>query len=311
MTPPRCIHMTSDMCEGCKTHALKHEDDRYWVQDPMNLGWVYSPYVKSEHTRGSVYSNLNTVHHNAVPTFRGPQSSAGPDMSTWPVVEGVRIAPTQVSYEPVKPNYPGEPYKEQKYVPYYDSSGKQFWRYDTGKAVDATIQQMPTAMTEAQVETLRAQLEASIHDAAEWKRIADESLRERKAMSKRHHEQLDAMERNQPTTASREEVRALEKRIGDADRNLYIEHLGNMFADGHLNEAEFGERADKANAAKTMSELYPLVADLPPIPTGELKLAKPVAHPVKEWLGKPLTPMFMMGGGAVLAMLLLLLVVLL
>jgi hypothetical protein len=40
-----------------------------------------------------------------------------------------------------------------------------------------------------------------------------------------------------------------------------------MYSDGHLTQEEFDERTDKANVAKTMDDLRPLVADLPSMVT--------------------------------------------
>lgn len=188
-------------------------------------------------------------------------------------------------------------------------------QYDPNAAFNGTIQPMSTPLTNEEVAELQAKLDTAINGAAEWQRIATESLAERKAMSKRHHEQLDQIERNQPTTASRQEVARMEKRIGDADRNRFIEHLGNMFADGHLSEDEFGERSDKANAAKTLSDLYPLVADLPdmPVPVKDLKIAGSPLEPrrtLKDVMAMPASPTFVLTALGILAVFILMLTVL-
>lgn len=52
-------------------------------------------------------------------------------------------------------------------------------------------------------------------------------------------------------------------RIGDADRQRYFDHLGDMYAGGYLSREEFDERSTKVQDAHTAPELEKLVADLP------------------------------------------------
>jgi Flp pilus assembly protein TadB len=52
-------------------------------------------------------------------------------------------------------------------------------------------------------------------------------------------------------------------RIGDAERTEVADRLARHFSDGRLDEAEFGERLDRAMRAKTMADLSVLLADLP------------------------------------------------
>jgi uncharacterized membrane protein len=54
-----------------------------------------------------------------------------------------------------------------------------------------------------------------------------------------------------------------EMRIGDAEREAAVEALGEHFAAGRLTKDEYDERAERAWAARTSSQLYPLFADLP------------------------------------------------
>ena len=54
-----------------------------------------------------------------------------------------------------------------------------------------------------------------------------------------------------------------ETRIGDAERTEVADRLARHFSDGRLDEAEFGDRLDRAMQAKTMADLSVLVADLP------------------------------------------------
>lgn len=56
-------------------------------------------------------------------------------------------------------------------------------------------------------------------------------------------------------------------RIGDAERTEVADRLARHFSDGRLDEAEFGERLDRAMRAKTMADLSVLLADLPGEPT--------------------------------------------
>ena len=63
-------------------------------------------------------------------------------------------------------------------------------------------------------------------------------------------------------------------RIGDAERTEVADRLARHFSDGRLDEAEFGDRLDRAMRAKTMADLAGLLADLPdtepvwPLPEG-------------------------------------------
>jgi len=56
----------------------------------------------------------------------------------------------------------------------------------------------------------------------------------------------------------------VDMRIGDAERTEIAERLARHFGDGRLDEAEFGERLDRAMRAKTQADLSGLLADLPP-----------------------------------------------
>jgi hypothetical protein len=52
-------------------------------------------------------------------------------------------------------------------------------------------------------------------------------------------------------------------RVGDAERAEIADRLARHFSDGRLDEAEFGERLDRAMRAKTMADLSGLLSDLP------------------------------------------------
>jgi phage shock protein PspC (stress-responsive transcriptional regulator) len=52
-------------------------------------------------------------------------------------------------------------------------------------------------------------------------------------------------------------------RVSDAERRAVADRLGEHFADGRLDQAEFDERAGRAMSAKTRADLGGLFADLP------------------------------------------------
>ena len=52
-------------------------------------------------------------------------------------------------------------------------------------------------------------------------------------------------------------------RVSDAERNAVAELLGQHYADGRLDQAEFDERVNRTMAAKTRGELTGLFDDLP------------------------------------------------
>jgi hypothetical protein len=55
-------------------------------------------------------------------------------------------------------------------------------------------------------------------------------------------------------------------RASDADREAVAERLRQAAAEGRIDADELGERVEKAYSAKTVDELEPLTADLPPLP---------------------------------------------
>jgi hypothetical protein len=55
-------------------------------------------------------------------------------------------------------------------------------------------------------------------------------------------------------------------RIGDEVRDRYLTHLGAMFSGGHIDQAEYEARSDRAVKAATREELDFLIHDLPAIP---------------------------------------------
>ena len=57
-------------------------------------------------------------------------------------------------------------------------------------------------------------------------------------------------------------------RVSDAERNAVAELLGQHYADGRLDQAEFDERVGRTMAAKTRGDLTGLFDDLPETETG-------------------------------------------
>jgi len=55
-------------------------------------------------------------------------------------------------------------------------------------------------------------------------------------------------------------------RASDAERERFVSLLQRHFAEGRLSGPEFSDRLDRALAARTLSELYALCADLPDPP---------------------------------------------
>jgi Domain of unknown function (DUF1707) len=52
-------------------------------------------------------------------------------------------------------------------------------------------------------------------------------------------------------------------RVGDVERRAAADRLGEHFADGRLDQAEFDERSSRAMSAKTRADLSGLFTDLP------------------------------------------------
>jgi len=62
-----------------------------------------------------------------------------------------------------------------------------------------------------------------------------------------------------PRSADNRDLRA-----SDRDRDVVLRVLGEAFADGRLDRAEYDERSDATAKARTLGELPPLLADLAP-----------------------------------------------
>jgi len=62
-------------------------------------------------------------------------------------------------------------------------------------------------------------------------------------------------------------------RITDGDREAAVQALGEHYATGRLDKAEYDERADRAWAARTNSDVTPLFTDLP-APHGNVLAAR-------------------------------------
>ena len=69
-------------------------------------------------------------------------------------------------------------------------------------------------------------------------------------------------------------------RISDADRNHVIDRLQHATSEGRLSLNELDVRITDALAARTWSELHPLVDDLPPALEADEAAAGPPASPI-------------------------------
>lgn len=77
-------------------------------------------------------------------------------------------------------------------------------------------------------------------------------------------------------------------RASDADREAIAERLRDGFAEGRLDTEEFEQRLDAVYTSRTLSELRPLVRDLPQPGEGkrELSVRGTDAAPSKRWEGR-------------------------
>jgi hypothetical protein len=77
-----------------------------------------------------------------------------------------------------------------------------------------------------------------------------------------------------------------ELRIGDEEREAAVAALGEHYAAGRLTKEEYDERAGRAFAARTRSQLLPLFADLPR-PAGTPAAARGTQRPSGPGRGHP------------------------
>src|SRR5689334_7935487 len=70
-------------------------------------------------------------------------------------------------------------------------------------------------------------------------------------------------------------------RISDSDREAAAQALGEHYATGRLDKAEYDERVERAWAARTNTELFPLFADLP-APRGTVVPARETVPSVRR-----------------------------
>jgi Domain of unknown function (DUF1707) len=75
-------------------------------------------------------------------------------------------------------------------------------------------------------------------------------------------------------------------RAGNEDREKVVAHLNSAFAEGRLDVSELDERVAAAYRAKTVGELVPLTADLPPqyaaSPVRRPQAPQPPARPAAQ-----------------------------
>ena len=67
-----------------------------------------------------------------------------------------------------------------------------------------------------------------------------------------------------------------ERRIGDARRNEYTDHLSFMFQGGYISQSDFSARMWRAAEALTEHDLLVLIQDLPPLSEGKRMLPEAV-----------------------------------
>lgn len=83
----------------------------------------------------------------------------------------------------------------------------------------------------------------------------------------------EELKRKDKTAKDQAKVREEHKRIGDTERNRYLDYLASRFASGHLTQDEFDDRKDQALTARTQLDLDILVRDLPPMPAPSAPVA--------------------------------------
>ncbi|HXX89828.1 MAG TPA: DUF1707 domain-containing protein [Acidimicrobiales bacterium] len=71
-------------------------------------------------------------------------------------------------------------------------------------------------------------------------------------------------------------------RASDEERERFAAILQRHFAEGRLGVEEFSERVDRVLRARTLGELYELVADLPQLPAVE-RPSTPVRPARRHW----------------------------
>jgi hypothetical protein len=69
-------------------------------------------------------------------------------------------------------------------------------------------------------------------------------------------------------------------RAGNAEREVVVSRLNEAFGEGRLDLGELDQRIAQAYAAKTMGDLRPLLADLPPSIGRPAAVSRPAAAPV-------------------------------
>ena len=88
-------------------------------------------------------------------------------------------------------------------------------------------------------------------------------------------------------------------RLSDVERDEAISALADAYAEGRLDEAEFGQRMGAASSSRFAADLDPLFADLPPRPT-----RRAVAVRTSRAPGRGGPPMLLVPFAAVAAVLL-------
>ncbi|GAB3585432.1 DUF1707 domain-containing protein [Amycolatopsis endophytica] len=91
-------------------------------------------------------------------------------------------------------------------------------------------------------------------------------------------------------------------RLSDQERTEALDALSEHVRTGRLDIDEFGLRSAKVTAARTISELAPVFADLPAPRPRVLDRPAPAARPPARKVGLGLLPLLLIAAGALLVL---------
>lgn len=97
--------------------------------------------------------------------------------------------------------------------------------------------------------------------------------------------QYAQLERELKEEKAKNQMNSSPERIGRAERERYVEHLRNMYAEERITDDELNERLDKAFAAKFQQDLSALVTDLPAIPKPQAVALPKTSKKPSVWAG--------------------------
>lgn len=85
-------------------------------------------------------------------------------------------------------------------------------------------------------------------------------------------------------------------RVGFAERDAVVSHLGEAYAVGYLDDAEFQERSDRAVSARFRDELEGLLDDLPNLPARSADAVTSALRPATGRVGGSVNLVALFGG---------------